>query len=235
MRHKGPIWTIIFVIIIIFVLTNTLDMHGYFQAAKIDIISEDGFSEEKTITTIDQPQQREGTLYQQFRLQTAPRENTASITVSDNWLRQEGIAPESVIIYHQARDGEEWEEKTITSTLSFSDSTTYTVQNMHSGNYYIIGQPGTAPTAGTSRPSITLQLGIMIITITLLLFIAYHHHSSREVRKHEKKKPGQADLDKYIKKSLLAGHDEKAITERLVQAGWSEQQVTQGIRRARFF
>lgn len=231
MRHKGPVWIIIFFLIIAFVLINTLETpSGYLHPVKIEATSE-GFTTDTTITSTSARIETDEAVYQQFHLKIPKGPNEAKIAVEESWLQQEEVAPQTLKIYRKGTTG--WEEQPRGEATRFSKETTIAMENLTSGDYYIAGTPGSAPKEKKGI-SAKAQLAILAGLITLLLFIAYHRDTSNEASKHERKRPGQEELDTYIKASLLAGHEEKDIKERLIKAGWDEERVHQGLRRARF-
>ncbi|MBD3209000.1 hypothetical protein GF367_01095 [Candidatus Woesearchaeota archaeon] len=232
MKNKGSIWLIIFVLIIIFVLLNTLAVTSYITPLSVTAREEGGKLALATINEQHPPKKGfTDVTYQAFAIEAEVAAFTLVIDVNNAWREQHHIAPTAVTLYHQTGRG--WEPQPTTLSQTFNKENTYRVANASNGTYVVAGTPDTMPSED-NLPSVKAQLGILIIIIIVILFVGYHHSGNKAVIQHHNI-PNKKQLDNYIKQCLLAKHDDKEVRERLLKAGWHRKEIDQGLRRARFF
>ncbi|MBN1274825.1 PGF-pre-PGF domain-containing protein [Candidatus Woesearchaeota archaeon] len=231
MEHKGNVWVIIFFLIIAFVLLNTFSLPAS-TPLSVDIKRGDNLVDADITEAHPLPGEAPpGKLYRSFTLATDYEGATMTFDISKEWLRQERVHEQAITLHRW--DGEGWAAVNTTIKVSYTTETVYDAGEAMTGTYAITGEQGTADDLRSDLPSVQAQLGILILVIIVLLFIAYHRSGER--RQPKQGTPDLQRLQAYINQSLLAGHGDNDIRERLISAGWDEKLVDQGLRRARFF
>jgi uncharacterized membrane protein len=213
---------------------NTLGDFTLMSGFDVRVEGKNPYGTEMTLTKSTHMPRTTEEVYQTFYLKLNDNgdENEMVFVVSSGWVEKNAITEDSIKLFMEQEDSS-WKQLDIIKKQSYNQGLTFGLVNVTSGTYYISGVQAMTTPHKTFGLSMQVQLIMLVCIITLLLFFAYHHNTRREERSDEKASR-QEELNQYIKASLLAGHEEDAIKDRLEKAGWDKKQIDQGIRRVRF-
>lgn len=247
MEHKGFFWSILFMFILFFVLTNTITLPSVFLTPKVVVFHGD-FLQSSFVTVpyevLLHPPAEEELFYQQFHLtieefvqpnsfydDSSNASYSATFYVARSFLDSAGVLPDHISLLRRDSRSSEW----IRLNVSVAPSSSYYVlelDNATSGDYAIVCLPTETP---QTFLSFSMQLGLLILVVLFFLFAMYHHHLHWDTIRHERRHaPGDADLERFIRQALLAHHTEKEIKDRLLKAGWSEDRIIAAFNRVRY-
>ncbi len=231
---KATIWVFLFILIIIFVLTDTLDVPVVFGNFKASALGSDGFEKnviEKPLSLIEL--NPEWKVFKAFEVTDFNEKDEVQFTIPNSLMEKNSVSPDSIKVLAKTPTG--WEEAK-TKNIVYNEETQYKIINVTkkaTGLFIITWTPD--ETIKKQRTiSFPTRLAIFIIILIILLFSIYHSISVKEARK-SRHDANLERLENYLKKSLLAGHDEKEIRDALISAGWDASIVDQGIKNIRNF
>lgn len=215
MTSKGPLWTILFFLILAYILITTVQAPGGSLNADLKLESAGKTTSVKT----REPQEDlvpEGTPAAAFTLKKPGTLKT--------WKPQDDEGRPTL---YREQDGEihriEFEE--VADPYAAAQRME---ARLEPGDYVI-----TTPRAPEGIKNLDKAFGIAILIDLLLIVFANHHHRWRQ--RHHHKAPDEEQAEIYARKALMAGQQEKAIKTQLLKAGWPDKRVNHIIQRVRFF
>lgn len=132
--------------------------------------------------------------------------------------------PEEVFLYKLIDESYE----RVAHDLVFTDKGKAVYESKSIGEgVYVISIP-------TPERHLGAAIGITILVLLAGFFLQYHHHSTKDVRRHKVDVKVER-LDSYLRDALVKGHNEREITFALERAGWDDKTIYDGLRRVRFF
>ncbi|MFP4524305.1 MAG: hypothetical protein ACLFO2_03265 [Candidatus Woesearchaeota archaeon] len=213
MTSKGPLWTILFFLILTYIITTTVQTPD--KNLDGDLKLESAGKTMKVAT-------REA----DARLIPEGKDAIAFTVGKPGTLTIPPPQDEKPALYKE-QDGElhpiELEE-----TRDPYATTPLMETRLEPGNYII-----TAPRNPEGTSNLDKAFGIAILLDILLIVFANHHHRRRQRHHHEA--PGEEQAEIYARKALMAGQQEQAIKTQLLKAGWPTKRVDHILQRVRFF
>ncbi len=235
MKNKGVSWLLLFSLIIVFVLTDTLDLSLFTSRFEVHSFDPSGFSADVT----DKPLMiydglpSDVVLYKSFQIGGFSDRYSLRFSVPNNWLRKNRVRSRDVLLFAETPSG--WSQVPLGYSV-YSDDTEYSAKELTGdleGVFVVAGRQSDFYEEATSL-GFAPKLGIFILILLFLFFLIYHRVSSREARR-SRQDANLERLERYLRKSLLAGNPDSELRKALISAGWDSEVVNQALRRVRFF
>lgn len=242
MRETGPVWIVIFFLLVIFILLNTVSIEQTGANTKAELRSLQGISLKADIDLQNRPEQlppqlsEDEVVFQAFSLNMqAPERAQVIIDVPTSWLEHRRIDENTVSLYLLQNDT--WTDVQPQARSSFSKQYTLTT-TAEDGLYLITGIKNSDKDKKSKLPNLRVQVAILALLCLVLLFIGYHHQGQRERRTNarmNRKQEREQRIEGYIRKAIMENRSDEEIRAKLLSAGWDPEEVDQALRRARFF
>ena len=213
MTSKGPLWTILFFLILSYILITTVQVPGRSLEANLKLESA-GKTTKVTTHEADARLVPDGKTAVAFTIDKPGKLTTQHQQDKTPTLYKEQEGELHPIVFEETTD---------------PYATTPPLEAQLGRGDYIITAPQNP--AGTSN--LSKAFGIAILLDILLIVFANHHHRRRQRHHHEP--PGEEQAEIYARKALMAGQQEKAIKTQLLKAGWPTKRVDHILQRVRFF
>ena len=213
MTSKRPLWTILFFLILTYILITTVQTPD--KSLDADLRLESAGKTTK-VTTHEAD----------ARLVPEGKDAVAFTIDKPGTLTTPSRQDEKPQLYEK-QDGELHPIK-FEETRDPYATTTLMETRLEPGDYVI-----TTPQTTEGTGNLDKAFGIAILLDILLIVFANHHHRRRQRHHHEA--PGEEQAEIYARKALMTGQQEQAIKTQLLKAGWPTKRVDHILQRVRFF
>ena len=238
MQEKGPVWIIIFFLLITFILLNTVTIEQATDDLEAEMRTIKGLPAKGNVIIEERPPQTQTLEDKEIILQaisvtaTDPREIELTIDIPYSWLGHLRMSEQTLTLHHGSNKS--WEPITIDERYTYADQYTITTKTIRNGTYILSGIKNSDPNKARNIPPIKTQIIILIALFIALLLISNIRFGSKKKKK-EHKQTKEEKLEAFIRKAIIDKMKDEDIKEQLLSAGWEEKDVDQALRRARFF
>ena len=213
MTSKGPLWTLLFFLILTYVVIITLEGPQGVLESPPELETAEG------TTTLETHEAEPD----------APGATNKAFTLTQRGILTLDPTPQAhdTFTLHRKEAGE-WRELPLNETHDTFTPTPILETWAGPGDYVV------ATSHKESQDKIIPTVFGTAILITLLLLVLANHRHHRK-QKHHHKPPSEEQAETYVRKALLAGRQESTVRTQLVRAGWPEDKVDSILQRVRFF